>query len=99
MEDNIFTAPEVSGVLTREFIESRLHNDHPDEELQDKVLELQAELQGHYATPYYIILEPSTGKKLGVFEGADFDESKFRSFLIDGVDKKKALSNVASRDA
>lgn len=98
MEDNIFPAPEVSGVLTREFVESRLHTDHPEDDLQMANVQLQDELQGTRATPYYIVLDPATGKKLAVFEGANFNTEKFRAFLLDGVEKKKELNRVATRD-
>ena len=97
MEETIFPAPEVSGVLTREFVESRLHNDHPEDALKQRAIELQDELQGTRSTPYYLLIDPVTGKTLAVFAGADFDEQKFRKFLLDGVEKGKDLRRVASK--
>ena len=98
MEVDIFPAPEVSGVLTREYVESRLHNDHPDDAKQQETIRLQDELQGTRATPYYIVLDPVSGEKLAVFEGADFNKEKFRAFLLEGVEKRKEKNTVASRD-
>ena len=97
MENNVFPAPEVSGVLTREFIESRLHTDHPDDALQERNIELQDELQGNRATPYYLVMDPQTGETLATFAGADFRTERFRAFLLSGVQAKEAL-RVASVD-
>lgn len=86
MELDVFRRPAVSGILKPQFVEARLHIDdfaHP--EIIERTTKLQDELAGARATPYYLILEPASGKILGRFEGPDAppvgDGTKFAEFL------------------
>ena len=82
MEGKIFRLPTVGGLLREHFVEARLHNDdHEHPEVIERVKKLQDELAGSSATPYYLILDPATRAKLGVFEGPDLGGSKFAEFL------------------
>ena len=46
MEVNVFPKPAVAGVLTRNYVEARLHTDAHDEAARERVLEWQDELIG-----------------------------------------------------
>ena len=67
MEEDIFLRPAVAGVLKAGFVESRHHIDVKNT-LTDEQLEanrkLADELAGTRATPQYVIVDPTTGKKL-----------------------------------
>lgn len=72
MEGVTFRDPAVATVLKQSFVESRLHMDGDDvvpPGLMERHRELQAELIGNEAMPYYAILDPKT------------DEFLFRSHL------------------
>lgn len=82
MEVKIFHLPTVGGLLRRGYVEARLHNDdHQHPEVVERVKQLQKELAGSSATPYYLILDPATRAKLGVFEGPDLRGGDFERFL------------------
>lgn len=66
MEENVFPSQAVAWELKENFIEARLHSDG-DVNI-DRILEIQDELAGMRATPYYVIVDPKTGQKLRVQE-------------------------------
>ena len=90
MEGNVFPEPAVAGVLTREYIEARLHTDHPNEERRERNLALQDEIQGSLATPFYFLVDPVSQEVLGQFAGSTFDVEKFADFLRSGVEAREA---------
>ncbi len=94
MEVNIFPSPAVAGVLSKNFVEARLHVDAPDGEARERVLAWQNELQGAPGTPYYILIDPVNDAHLAVLEQATFSEDAFRDFLLSGVERRE---NVARR--
>jgi hypothetical protein len=79
MEHKVFPSPAVAGILSRSYVESRLHTDG-DLNLE-RILELQRQLTGSVATPIYILIDPRTGEKKGQFLGSTFDEQEFAAFL------------------
>lgn len=82
MENKIFRLPTVGGVLQEEFVEARLHNDdHKNPEVIEYVNKLQDELAKTRGTPYYIVVDPKTGQKLGVFPKPDLGGEQFLHFL------------------
>lgn len=75
MEGVTFRDPAVASVLKRHFVESRLHMDGDDvvpSHLMERHRDLQDELIGNPAMPFYAILDPDT------------DEFLFRSHLRGG---------------
>ena len=64
MEENVFPSPAVARELKENFIEARLHTDG-DTNI-DRILDLQQELVGARATPFYVLVDPETGAKLRV---------------------------------
>lgn len=78
MEETIFPAPAVARELELGFVEARLHTDGQDN--IERILELQRELAGVQATPYYLIVDAETGEKLRVLERPTTEEG-FRAFL------------------
>ena len=75
MEGVTFRDPAVAMVLKKSFVESRLHMDGDDvvlPHLIEKHRDLQDELIGNQAMPYYAILDPKT------------DEFLFRAHLRGG---------------
>ena len=62
-----FRDPQVVAALKKSFVESRLHMDGDDRlpaELMTKHRDLQDELIGNTAMPYYAILDPKTDEFL-----------------------------------
>jgi len=87
MEEKIFRLPAVGGLLKKDYVEARLHNDdHKNPELIEKITRLQDELVKNRATPYYLILEPESGKKLAVHPGPDLSGDNFLRFLQKALD-------------
>lgn len=83
MEENIFPKPAVAGLLKSSYVESRLHTD--GEKNIERIRELQDQLTGSVATPYYVLVDPETGEAKGVFERATRDADEFRAFLERGL--------------
>lgn len=75
MEGVTFRDPAVAAALDQSFVESRLHMDGDEvvpPHLMERHRELQEELIGNEAMPYYAILDPKT------------DEFLFRAHLRGG---------------
>ena len=79
MEENVFPSQTVAWELTNSFVEARLHTD--GKQNIERIRELQLELAGVQATPYYVILDPETGTKLRVQEKPTLNPDAFRAFL------------------
>ena len=79
MEEKVFRRPAVAGKLG-EFVEARLHTDHADASKNEFPQALQKQLANTIAAPVYVTLNPSSGVKLEIQEGATSDE-KFIAFL------------------
>lgn len=72
MENKVFRLPTVGGLLRERYVEARLHNDdHANPELMERVAKLQDELAQTRGVPYYLVVDPKTGKTLGRFPGPD----------------------------
>jgi hypothetical protein len=79
MEEKVFRRPAVAGKL-KEFIEARLHTDHADASKNEFPQALEKQLANTIAAPVYVTLNPDTGVKLEIQEGATSDEN-FIAFL------------------
>jgi len=79
MEEKVFPRPAVAAELER-YVEARLHTD--GQRNIDAIRQLQKELTGSIANPYYVTIDPATGAKLGSFEGSTLlDDTPFVEFL------------------
>lgn len=85
MEEDIFPHPAVAGILENDYVEARIHTDHPSKGEAQR--ELQMEMVGFVAAPYYLIIDPATGMQIGshrlegVSDGWDTIRDKFADFL------------------
>ena len=85
MEEQVFPSPAVAELLTDGYVEARIHTDH--QEKGDAQRKLQQDMVGFVAAPYYVIIDPKTGQKLGehklsgVSDGWDKIRDKFAAFL------------------
>ncbi len=78
MEEDIFPRPAVAGVLQKEFIEARLHNDGGSKKEETRAR--QKEMVGSFATPVYVVVDPKSGGTLRQRAGYT-SESAFVEFL------------------
>lgn len=78
MEQKVFPAPAVAGILEKNFVEARIHNDGDD---QDEVRGWQVELIHTYATPSYVVVDPATGDLIDHHEGPDLNAERFARWL------------------
>lgn len=83
MEEKIFPMPAVAGKLKQYFIEARLHCDGGPKEDENKRLE--QELARSSANPYYVIVDPKTGKGLRKKAGL-LTSKKFIELLLGRTD-------------
>ncbi len=85
MEEQVFPSPAVAELLTNGYVEARIHTDHREHGEQNRTL--QKEMVGFVSAPYYLIVDPATGKKVaehkleGVSDGWDQIRDKFAAFL------------------
>lgn len=90
MEEHVFPRPAVAALLQRGFVESRHHVDvqgtlTPDQFAANR--KLRDQIAVTQATPYYVIVDPNTGKKLretGLSGGPGNWEALFIAFLQPG---------------
>ena len=82
MEQDVFPAPKIAALLEPGFVEARLHTDHPDAEKGDANRKRQMAMVGYVAAPFYVVVDPNTGKELGKYSlsGSDW-EGEFAAFL------------------
>ena len=90
-EEKVFTSNKVSGVLERSFIEARLHIDG---DKRDRIVPLQAELAKSVAIPFYVVLDPESGRPVGDTLDGLTTEGTFRSFLLEAVDAREKVSRL-----
>ena len=87
MEQKVFRRPAVAGILVKDFVEARLHTDTGDKLARAHILELQKELSGSVANPFYVTMDPRSGKVLGKYAGATLaDDSPFVEFLTRSIE-------------
>lgn len=68
MEGQVFHSPAVAGLMQKNLIESRQHVDVQNTLTAEQFAanqKLRDELAGTLAMPYFVIVDPKTGKKLG----------------------------------
>jgi hypothetical protein len=67
MEGTVFLDPAVAGTMKEHFVEARLHTDTQntltDAQFADNRA-AQKELAGTLANPYFVVVDPKTGKKI-----------------------------------
>lgn len=83
MENNLFPSPAVAGVLSKSYVEARLHTD--GSENIERIHQLQRELTGSVATPIYVLQDPRTGEARGKFLGSTRSAEEFADFLRGGL--------------
>ena len=81
MEEKTFRLPAVAGVLSKHFVEARLHTDGSKN--IERILELQSELTRSVAVPFYVVVDPGSGTPLSELPGAQADA--FLPFLEEGL--------------
>lgn len=86
MEEHVFPAPAVAGQLNK-MIEARIHNDGAN---QKEVRALQVEMINTYATPSYVLLDPTTGELVDKHDGPEFDAETFGAWLKGAMKKWEA---------
>jgi hypothetical protein len=67
MEGKVFPRPAVADLMNEELVEARLHTDVQStlsEEQFARNRQLQTELAGTKANPYFVIVDPDTGEAL-----------------------------------
>ncbi|QDU70093.1 hypothetical protein [Engelhardtia mirabilis] len=79
MEKFTFPSAAVAAELVPNFVEARLHTDGRVN--IDRIQGLQRDLAGTVANPYYVVVDPATGERLG--EGPYMSAQKFAQFLQD----------------
>ena len=79
MEEGVFLHPAVAGMLTKRFVESRLHVDYSHN------LEREVEMTGSNAQPIFLVLDPRTEEVLARHDGASLvSDEPFLEFLEEG---------------
>lgn len=91
MENNIFLRPAVAGLLRDGFVEARHHTDIQNTLSAEQFAQnrkLRDEIAATGATPYYVVVDPKTGKKIGehaLSGGPNAWEDNFREFLVQSL--------------
>jgi len=78
MEQTVFPAPAVAGVLESRYIEARIYNDGKD---QEEVRAWQDDLIQTLATPSFAVIDPESGALIAKHEGPDLDAERFAAWL------------------
>ena len=81
VEEQILPSSAVAEVLNESYIEARIHTDH--DELGEKHRQLQTDLVNKLGNPYYVILDPDTGKKIDVYTLSSTTELKDNSAMLE----------------
>ena len=82
MEEKVFPKPAVAKELQEHFVEARLHTDAPSP-VGENNMKRELDMIGSRANPYYLIVDPKTGKSLRKTFGF-MSEAKFLEFLRGG---------------
>lgn len=83
MEEKVFPKPAVAGELKEHYVEARLHTDGGPREAENR--KLQKDIAGSPANPYYVIIDPKTGKVIHKRAGL-IREGDFIDFLKSGYE-------------
>ena len=78
MEEYVFPTEAVTEVLVAHYVEARLLTDGSTN--IDRILELQEELTGTLANPYYVVIDPRTETKRDELNRGK-EEEEFAAFL------------------
>ena len=74
-------------MLEDHYIEARLHTD--GEKNIDRILALQKELAQSVATPFYLVVEPKSGRRVGSTKAGVVTEGSFSAFLSEAVEESE----------
>jgi len=88
-EERVFPAPESKAVLDLHFVEARLHTDHNDAAIRERNRKLQEELAHSVATPFYLVVDPRTDRRVGGTLAGVTTPPALRSFLLEAVEASK----------
>lgn len=91
MEVQVFPSPAVAEVLNEHYVEARLFTD--GEENLERILSLQAQLAGSVANPVYVLMDPTTERRIYTLQGKR-SANTFARFLKAGI--RRAAEEVAS---
>lgn len=89
MEDKVFPSPAVAGLMKQFVVEGRVHTDAQNTLTDDQFAtnrKVQAEVAGTKANPYFVIVDPKTGKKIAEHKlsgGYTEWEGNWKAFLED----------------
>ncbi|HEX5053301.1 MAG TPA: hypothetical protein VFZ65_16110 [Planctomycetota bacterium] len=67
MENHIFLRPAVAEIMNKNFVEARHHTDIQNTMTEEQLAtnrRLQAQIAGTKANPYFVVVDPKTGKKI-----------------------------------
>ncbi len=87
MEHDVFLRPAVADLLKKNFVEARIHVDIPSHLTDEQFAAnkaLQRELAGTSTMPTYVMVDPASGRKLGLHQLSGSPaayESAFTDFL------------------
>lgn len=71
MEEKIFPSPAVAGLMQRFIVESRQHTDSQNTLTAEQFAankKAQKEISGTIANPYFVVVDPKSGKQIGRHE-------------------------------
>jgi len=87
MEGSVFPKAAVAALMKANFVESRMHTDTQNTLSDEQFAANQAardELAGNITMPYFVVVDPKSGNRLGEFElsgGAQMWEGRWVGFL------------------
>ena len=97
MEDSVFPSEAVASLMKEHLIEARLHTDS-QKTLTDEQFarnrELQKDVAGVFTNPYFVMVDPETGDKVGEFAlsgGFGSWEGKWIAWIREMADKTGRL--------
>lgn len=90
-EEKVFPSETVKPVLEKHFVEARLHTDG---DRGKELRQLQQEMVRSVANPYYIVIDPVSGQRVGGELMALTTEDTFREFLKDAVEAHEKVSRL-----
>jgi hypothetical protein len=85
MEENIFPRPAVAELMKKGFVEARLHADlqkHLTKAQYARNKELQKQMTASTGMPWFVVVDPKTGKKLGETPVVGLSSSAFEENWI-----------------
>lgn len=101
MEDSVFPSEAVAKLMKEQVVEARLHTDTQNTltaEQFAKNREVQAEIAGTKANPYFVFVDPVSGKKL-LEAGLQGNYTQWPEYWIGLVNEAVALLQAERKAA